>query len=304
MNVPDGLTVTVAFGALALRRALRSRRPPPGGTDRDAAAFPTTTPSIPPGAAATYYCRSVPTTATPSCIPSARSCAPSSMVRSPSAGRSMKFSDREPRTGPARSSTLNLFAFRDGTANPDVADSTLMHRLVWLGPGRRAQPPWTTNGTFQGRSHDPDARGVLGPRRPPRGAAEHDRPGPGPPARRSAERTSTRIPRYDLDPHGTRIPLDAHIRLADPRTTATSDQLILRRSYSYHRGVDLAGDARSGPALRRVQPGPSAPVRAASKSASAPEPMVDYITPVGGGYFFAPRGARGEADWVGSGLAV
>jgi deferrochelatase/peroxidase EfeB len=32
------------------------------------------------------------------------------------------------------------------------------------------------------------------------------------------------------------------------------------------------------------------------------EPMVDYITPVGGGYFFAPRGAQGPGDWVGSGL--
>jgi deferrochelatase/peroxidase EfeB len=32
------------------------------------------------------------------------------------------------------------------------------------------------------------------------------------------------------------------------------------------------------------------------------EPMTDYIIPVGGGYFFAPRGSRGAGDWVGSGL--
>ena len=34
----------------------------------------------------------------------------------------------------------------------------------------------------------------------------------------------------------------------------------------------------------------------------ADEPMADYVTPVGGGYFFVPRGSRGAADWVGSGL--
>ena len=34
----------------------------------------------------------------------------------------------------------------------------------------------------------------------------------------------------------------------------------------------------------------------------AKEPMTDYVTPVGGGYFYVPRGSKGPDDWVGSGL--
>jgi deferrochelatase/peroxidase EfeB len=30
--------------------------------------------------------------------------------------------------------------------------------------------------------------------------------------------------------------------------------------------------------------------------------MIDYISTVGGGYYFAPPAARGPGDWVGSGL--
>ena len=30
--------------------------------------------------------------------------------------------------------------------------------------------------------------------------------------------------------------------------------------------------------------------------------MTDYITPVGGGYFYVPKGASRPGDWVGSRL--
>ena len=32
------------------------------------------------------------------------------------------------------------------------------------------------------------------------------------------------------------------------------------------------------------------------------EPMVDYVTPVGGGYFFALPGGHSRSDWYGRGL--
>lgn len=108
-------------------------------------------------------------------------------------------------------------------------------------------------------------------------------------------------PRYDLDPHGARIPLDAHIRLANPRTAATADQRILRRGLNYHRGFDAAGQLDQGLIFIAFNQSPNrqfVPIQQRLNS----EPMTDYITPVGGGYFFVAPGAQGNTDFVGSGL--
>ncbi len=96
-------------------------------------------------------------------------------------------------------------------------------------------------------------------------------------------------PRFDLDPKGERIPLDAHIRLANPRTPATADQRILRRGYNYHRGFDEAGQLDQGLIFVAFNQDIERQFATIQKRLAG-EPMIDYITPVGGGYFFVAAG--------------
>jgi deferrochelatase/peroxidase EfeB len=41
---------------------------------------------------------------------------------------------------------------------------------------------------------------------------------------------------------------------------------------------------------------------AAIQKRLAGEPLVDYVVPTGGGYFYCPPGAADAGDWVGSGI--
>ena len=197
----------------------------------------------------------------------------------------------------ARSSRRNLFAFRDGTANPDLTDNDLMHQLVWVNAGRG--PSWTANGTYQiirtirmhvefwdrvGLEEQQNMIGRVRTTGAPLGGTDE-----------------FQDPRYDLDPHGRRIPLDAHIRLANPRTAATADQRLLRRGYSYHRGVDSASTLDQGLIFCAFNQDPTRQFATIQTRLSG-EPMTDYITPVGGGYFFAAPGTVDQRGWLGASL--
>ncbi|WP_027005311.1 Dyp-type peroxidase [Conexibacter woesei] len=194
------------------------------------------------------------------------------------------------RRGPTpRASPRNLFAFRDGTANPDVRDDAAMRRLVWDAQGGSYQVVrlirmhvefWDRVGlreqeTMIGRTRDTGA---------PLGGDDE-----------------FQDPRYDIDPKGDRIPLDAHIRLANPRTRATEDQRFLRRPYNYHRGFDSAGSLDQGMVFMAYNQDPARQF-ATVQNRLAGEPMTDYFTHVGGGYFYAPRGTGGKAGWIGQDL--
>jgi deferrochelatase/peroxidase EfeB len=103
------------------------------------------------------------------------------------------------------------------------------------------------------------------------------------------------------DPDGETIPLDAHIRLANPRTPGTEQSRILRRGYSYSRGFDDAGLLDQGLLFLAYQRDLAAGFVTVQGRLDG-EPLEEYIRPVGGGFFFTLPGTADDTTFVGQGL--
>ena len=192
--------------------------------------------------------------------------------------------------------------FKDGITNPDTTDTTQMNKQVWVQPGS-PQPGWTAGGSYQvvriirmfldkwaGVPVEEQER-IFG-RRKISGA----------PLYATSPTASDNLdPIYTNDPQGLLTPLNSHIRLANPQTPETAaTSAILRRSYQYDRSPDIEGNPDMGHVFCCFQQQLASYI--AMQTRLEKEMLVPFISPVGGGYFFALPGIGDAQDYYGRAL--
>jgi deferrochelatase/peroxidase EfeB len=192
----------------------------------------------------------------------------------------------------------NLLGFKDGTANPEIADAGLMRDLVWVGD-RSDEPAWTIGGSYQvvriiratverwDRTPLGEQQEIIG-RNKISGAP-------------LGEKAEFDTPRFSAKPAKGEVPANAHIRLANPRQPQTEANRILRRGYSFSQGLTAAGQLDMGLMFICFQADLSAGFFAVQARLNG-EPLEEYIKPIGGGYFFVLPGVRDENDRLGAAL--
>jgi len=194
------------------------------------------------------------------------------------------------------------FGFKDGITNPDTTNTTQMDQEVWVQP-HTAEPAWAAGGTYQAvrivHFNVEKWQGV------PLAQQERifgRRKASGAPMYATSENASDLLdPIYTNDPQGLITALDSHIRLANPQTPETaSTSSILRRSYDYNRTVDAHGGLDLGHSFVCFQRELNTYITMQTRLEG--EMLVPYISPRGGGYFFALPGVRDDHDYYARGL--
>ncbi|HEV7864547.1 MAG TPA: Dyp-type peroxidase [Acidimicrobiia bacterium] len=192
--------------------------------------------------------------------------------------------------------------FKDGITNPDTANASQMNQQVWVPPGA-PEPAWTAGGTYQvvriirmfldkWNTVPVEQQEQIFGRRKVSGAPLYAT---------SPDAPDNLDPIYTNDPQGLLTPLNCHIRRANPQTPQTAaTSAILRRSFQYDRSPDVEGNPDMGHVFCCFQQQLTSYV--AMQTRLEDEMLVPFISPVGGGYFFALPGVSDAEDYYGRAL--
>jgi deferrochelatase/peroxidase EfeB len=192
---------------------------------------------------------------------------------------------------------INLFGFKDGTGNPSTRDPALMDKMVWVGPADQ-EPAWALGGSYLAVrlirfTLEQWDRTPLGEQQADFGRNKAS----GAPLGKAQEFDD---PQFSSDPHGKQVPLDSHMRRAEPRLHGRHDAKLLRRSYSYSLGLTKSGQLDMGLVFVCFQSNLQTGFIETQKRLNG-EPLEEYIKPFGGGYYFVLPGI-GTDNWLGKSL--
>lgn len=196
-----------------------------------------------------------------------------------------------PKTEPG-AAPRNLLGFRDGSANPDVSNPQTADAVLWTGVAENSldEPAWATNGTYQAvriirhfvefwdRTPLQEQEAIFGREKysgaPLGGKSEHE------------------TPDYGKDPEGKVVPADSHIRIANPQTAEFKKKhLLFRRPFNYSRGLAKSGQLDVGLLFICYQANLSDGFIFVQNLLNL-EPLEEYISPFGGGFFFTLPGVE------------
>lgn len=197
-------------------------------------------------------------------------------------------------------SARNFLGFKDGSANPDASDGTLMDELIWVS-NDNAEPDWAGGGSYQAvriirnfverwdRTPLGEQEAIIGRSR--LSGAPLD----------ALDATEFQAPLLESDPEGKFTALDAHIRLANPRSPDSRKNLLLRRPFNYSNGVTKSGQLDQGLLFICYQNNLQNGFIAVQRRLDG-EPLEEYIKPVGGGFYFTLPGCSDSSDYFGRSL--
>jgi deferrochelatase/peroxidase EfeB len=197
-------------------------------------------------------------------------------------------------TSSTQATPRNLMGFLDGTNNVTAEDTTGLHDYVWV--GAETDQPWMANGSYLvarrirmlieswDRDYLADQENVFGRHKvsgaPLGGTHEHD------PVDLAAVAASGK----------PLIPVDAHIRLASPKTHG--GQRILRRGYSFTDGIDpVTGELDAGLFFIGFQQDPRRQFVPIQTLLSQQDALNEYVRQTSSAIFAVPPGVAPGQSW-------